>query len=387
MDNYKALFIYPDYYQSTTATRRVLISSRKFFSKMTFAYWARQGYVIDPKDNIFDGIEMSVFLKSAPPRSFQVLLLFVKFQFWVLKNIFKTKPDFISAFTFYTIIPSLFYKYFFNWKCRVVYDPRDYVSVCYRINKIIEWCLNVMDNICIKLSDLTIFPDNQYFGYYGRFRLKADRYFILPNSTEDSWSLVRPQDTHEKYNIPKDQSIIPFIGYFSETRGRDLIYEIIRQKPEGFHFVIAGDFRSQDDIDFFNNQDNVSFLGRITYLEALAIMRDSLVVPLLYDPVSLNNKYAFPTKYYDSLMVGTPVIVSYGQVDVYDAIKKYDIGYAIEYNDVEAFGKLLFNLKENQHTIDRKRIRELFLSDYDYNLFRDRLSAVYKNLLERKSNF
>lgn len=387
MKSYKALFIYPDYYQSTTATRRVLISSSKFFSKITFAYWARQGYVIDPKDNIFDGIEMSVFLKSAPPRSFQVLLLFIKFQLWVFKIIFKQKPEFISAFTFYTIIPSLFYKYFFNWKCKVVYDPRDYVSVCYRVNKFTEWCLNVADNICIKLADLTIFPDNQYFSYYGRFKLKGDKYFILPNSTEDSWGLMRKESTHQRYAIDKDMSIIPFIGYFSETRGRDLIYEIIRQKPTRFHFIIAGDFRNQEDIDFFNEQENVSFLGRITYLEALAIMRDSLVVPLLYDPVSLNNKYAFPTKYYDSLMVGTPVIVSFGQVDVYEAIKKYHIGSAIEYNDVNAFRTLLLEMKENQPKVDKDRIRNLFLNEYDYNLYRDRLSKVYKDLLDRKSRF
>lgn len=380
MSNPKAIFVFPDYYDSTTASKRVLLSSKTLFSELKFAYWARQGMLDDSPDTIFSGIEKVVFVRSAPPRSIKVLFLFISFQWWIFKQIYSYKPDFIQAFTFYTVIPCLIYKYFFAFKCKVLYDPRDYVSVSYYVNKVVGWGLNMLDNICIKLADMTIFPDNQYFIHYGKFYLKPEKYFIMPNSSEDSFSDLRQESTHSKYNISVSEQLIPIIGYYSETRGRYLIQEMILKRPKGYHFIVAGVFRSQEDVDFFTSNDNVTFLGKITYLEALAIMRDSLVVPLLYDPALFNNTYAFPTKYYDALMVDTPVMVTFGQVAVWEDVRQNNVGFGVRYNNVEDFVEMLEALKSVN--FERGTIRRVFLEKYDYEFYKDLLRQRYKTLLD-----
>jgi hypothetical protein len=378
----RVLFLYPDDYDATTATRRVLEAGRGLFPELKFLYWARNGVPKETKDPFYDRIEKEVFLKVAPPRSIQVVWITLLYQWWLLKKIRAYKPDFISAFYFYTAMPALAYKYLFNRSCKVVYDPRDYFAVCYIIHPAITWILRLIDNIFIRLADRVVFPDRQFFTYYGMFRMQADKYFILPNSTEDCYAKISTDDIYESYSIPKGSIIIPLIGYFSETRGKDLFFKIIDQQPEGVHFIVAGVIRDKDDETFFKSHSNVTFLDKIPYTQALWIMRRSTFVPLLYDPASLNNKYAIPTKFYDSLMVGTPVMVSFEQTDLYELVHKHHLGYGIAYNDVNQFIEKLMIFRECKHNFNADVLREHFLKTYDFSLFKQGLYDFYKCLIQ-----
>lgn len=376
----RSIFLYPDYYDSTTATIRILTSSKDIFNDLHFFYWARTGRIKENDDIIYDGIKKTPFTLCAKPRSLHVLWLFVKFQFWLLKNIIKKKPTFISAFTFYTIFPALIYKYFMNWKCKVLYDPRDYIAVCYKVNKVIVFVIQLLDNIVIQLADFVIFPDKQYFTYYGFFKLKSSKYFILPNSTSDQYELLPDEDIYTKYAISKRKILVPILGYFAETRGREVFYNIIKEKIDSVHFIVAGSFRDSNDVMFFESMKNVTFLGKVSYVEALSIMKNSHFTPLLYDPESLNNKYAYPTKYYDSLMVGTPLLVSKGQLNIWNEIVEFDLGYGIEYNSLSDFKELLLKLIKDEKRFDKQRLRAIFLSKYDFNLYKKLLRDVYLKL-------
>lgn len=379
----KALFLFADYYDATTVSRRVLAATKPIFDEVEFLYWGRLGAERESKEAIFSDIPKLAFTETAKPRSMAVLGLFFRFQFWILKQLKTKKPQFVIAFTFYTILPALVYKYVFNRSCKVVYDPRDYVSVSYNLNQFVAFVLNFTDNLFIKFSDLVIFPDRQYFIYYGRFKLKEDHYFILPNSAEDLYDSLENINIYEKYKLPQGKNIIPILGYFEEARGEKALFDLIQENDDRLHFVFAGDFREEKYLLFFDQQkENVSYLNKIPYTDALVIIKESLIIPQLYDPQLLNNVYAYPTKYYDCLMVGTPMIVSTGQIDVFEEIIKYNFGFGIVYNDLEGFKKVINDLIENKHLVDKKEMRRFFLKNYDYNLFRDKLKQKYLNLLQ-----
>ena len=383
-----ALFLFADYYDATTSTRRVLAASKGLFDRTEFLFWSRLGDNRKVTEDIYKNIEMEAFAKTAKPRSIKVLLLFMQFQFWIFKRLLKKKPKFVVAFTFYTIFPTLLYKYLFNRKCMVIYDPRDYVAVSFRINKLIAFILNFVDNIFIKLSNFVIFPDRQYFVHYGKFKLSEDKYLILPNSAEDVYDEVSHIDVHSKYNFPKDKHIIPVLGYFSETRGQEILFNLIKEKHPELYFVFAGDLRDEEHLSFFKqNADNVTFIGKIPYIDAAAIMKNSLLVPQLYDPQLLNNVYALPTKYYDCLMIGTPVVVSKGQLDVAQEVVKHNFGWSIGYTDTKALREIILNLIANPEVIDKSALRKYFLSHYDYRLHEVRLRHAYHKLLDRAYKF
>lgn len=380
----KAFFLFPDYYDATTTSRRVLNATKPIFDEIEFIYWARLGHIRKKEETIFSSVTKTAYTKTAKPRSLGVLVLFLRFQFWILTNLITKKPKFVIAFTFYTILPALLYKYLFNWKCKVIYDPRDYVSVSYRINKVVSCILNFIDNLFIKFSDFVIFPDRQYFIYYGKFKLPENKYLILPNSTEDFYEHTLSNNIFEKYHLPRDKHIIPVLGYFSETRGEKILFDLIKEKHQNFHFVFAGDIRDKNHLDFFeNNKENVSFIGKIPYLDALTIMKEALFVPQLYDPKLLNNVYALPTKYYDCLMVGTPIIVSNGQIDVANEIVKNNFGWSIDYYDLDSLRKIMFEFSANSDTINKDKLRAYFLANYDYIIFKPKLRAVYSKFISQ----
>lgn len=378
----RVLFLYPDDYDATTATRRVLEAGRNLFPELKFLFWARNGAPREIKDSIYNDIQKEVFLKVAPPRSLKVVWLTLVYQLWLLRKIIAYKPDFISAFYFYTALPALLYKFIFNRKCKVVYDPRDYFAVCYIVHPAITWVLRLVDNIFMRFADQVVFPDKQFFTYYGMFKMPQEKYFILPNSTEDCYDELVNDDIYATYNIPTGSIIVPLIGYFSETRGKDLFFKVIKMQPEGVHFIVAGVIRDPFDEAFFRSQPNVTFLDKIPYSRALWIMKESTFVPLLYDPASLNNKYAIPTKFYDSLMVGTPVMVSFEQEDVYHIVSAFKLGIGIAYNNVEQFMENLIIFRQNTRVFNRNDLRTYFLSNYDFSLYKQGLHDFYKKLIQ-----
>lgn len=378
----KALFLFADYYDATTASRRVLSSTKDLFDEIEFMYWARTGKERISNDIIFDNIKLQAFTKTAQPRSIGVLFLSLKFQFWIFKNLFIRKPKFVVAFTFFTIFPALLYKYLFCWKCKVIYDPRDYIAVSFRINKFVVFLLNLADNVVIKLSNFIIFPDNQYFSHYGKFKLDKNKYLIIPNSSEDLFAKTLNINIYDKYKLPKEKKIIPFIGYFSENRGSELIFNLIKEKHPELHFVFAGDIRSQEYLDFFDaHKENTTFIGRIPYIDALTLMKESLLSIQLSNPLIINDSYALFTKFYDCLMVGTPIIVSSGQINQARIIKKNNFGWVIQYDDLNILRETIFDYIKKPHSIQKEKLRAYFLKNYDYTLYKIQLKAVYSNFL------
>jgi glycosyltransferase involved in cell wall biosynthesis len=376
----KTVFLYPDYFDNTTATRRVLETAKDLFPNLEFFYWERAGVQSNHSDPLYEGIKKTNFKRLAPPRSVKVLLVTLQFQWWLLRNIRNSKPQVICAFYIYTILPALVYKYFFNRSCKVIYDPRDYFAVVFRLPAPARYLLKLIDNIFIKLSDRVLFPDQQFFTHYGLFKIPSEKYFILPNSTTDKLNTIKQESLHQKLGLSIETKIVPIIGYFSEDRGRKMFFEAISQKPEGIHFVVAGAFRDVQDIAFFKSQSNVSYLGKVPYLEALWIMEQSAIVPIVCSPDSLNYKFAIPTKFYDSTMVGTPVLVSDGQVDVAEKINANKLGFCIPYNDANAFQNVLYALPKQRDPEQSNRIRQYFLEKYDFVIFKSGLRRFYESL-------
>lgn len=377
----KGVFLFADFYDSTSTSLRILKASKDLFSSIKFVYWARTGIPRKiPKDGIYKDINFDCFVETAPPQSKKIYALTFKYQFWLLQKLRKENNNFVVALTFYTILPALIYKYLFNRKCKVIYDPRDYVADSFSFNKIGAFVLRLADNLFIKLSDFVVFPDEQYFIYYGMFPLKREKCLVLPNSTEDQIGETEKIDIYEKYNLPKEKHLIPILGYFAEGRGEKVLFELIRKNRDDLHFVVAGDIRDEEFLRIFKESKNVSFLGKVPYLDALTILKSSLLSPQLYEPKLKNNAYAFATKYFDCLMVGTPIVVSRGQILQGDEIEKYHFGWVIDYDDTTALEEITDSEIQGSQ-IDKGRMREYFLKNYDFNLFKPKLRAAYERFI------
>jgi hypothetical protein len=376
------LFLFPNDFDATTAARRVLDAGGEIFPDIKFLYWSRNGMKHGNEDEFYKNIDKEAYARTAPPRSIQVLGITFLFQFWLFSKIKQNKPKYIVAFYFYTILPALAYKYLFDTTCMVIYDPRDYFAVCFKINRMLSWLLRFIDNLFIQMADRVIFPDFQYFRHYGMFRIKKYKYFVVPNSTGDALDEISQADIRAELGIPSNSTIIPIIGYFSDARGKAMLFESIKMNLPGVHFVVAGNMRNADDIAFFKSQPNVSYLGKIPYKKALWVMRNSAFVPLFYDPSLKNHMYAIPTKFYDSLMVGIPVVLSSQLIDAVALSRKHQLGFDLEYNDLTGFVNLICRFRDKQVDIPEKTLRNLYLEQFDFNIHASRLKAFYADVIK-----
>lgn len=383
----KAVFLYADYYDATSHIIRLLTSANPVFETIDIVYWARLGRPREkPKDDLYNNTSFICFVSPAPTSKAKVFLKLIKYQWFLLKYLIKTKPSFVTAITFYTILPAIVYKYFYKINSTVFYDPRDYVANTFKFGKFITFILKLIDNVYIKLSDFVLFPDNQYFIHYGLFSLKPDKYLIIPNSTEDSFCEIDKINIFKKYCIPNDKYIIPILGFFNADRGEKILFELIKLKDERLIFIFAGDIRDENYLQFFDDNENVIFLGKIPYKDALAIMNSSLVVPQLYDPALKNNVYAYATKYYDCLMIGTPVVTTDGQINMASEILKNNFGWVINYYDTKALMDVIDNYIKNPNIIDKEKLRTYFKNNYDYSRYKIKLTEIYKNTALKYTN-
>ena len=94
-------------------------------------------------------------------------------------------------------------------------------------------------------------------------------------------------------------------------------------------------------------------------------MKESLLSIQLSNPLIINDSYALFTKFYDCLMVGTPIIVSSGQINQARIIKKNNFGWVIQYDDLNILRETIFDYIKKPHSIQKEKLRAYFLKNYD----------------------
>ena len=100
----------------------------------------------------------------------------------------------------------------------------------------------------------------------------------------------------------------------------------------------------------------------------------------VYDPSIRNHKYAAPNKFYESIMLGKPIIMAYdtGHDDI---ITKNDIGILTEYSE-SGIRDAIYALEKrrNEWNDMGKRAMNLYNSNYSWTIMTERIEEMYRNL-------
>ena len=137
---------------------------------------------------------------------------------------------------------------------------------------------------------------------------------------------------------------------------------------------------------FFLNLDkeynNISFYGRIEYEDALKLEQQADIMLAIYDPSIENHRYAAPNKFYESLMLGKPIIMVKG-TGMSQIVSENQVGAIIDYS-AEGFSKGVSELleKKDKWLEMSKRMKELYKERYSWNEMSQRLINLYKELSE-----
>ena len=233
----------------------------------------------------------------------------------------RKKYDIIHACDFDTIIPSLFMKLFGK---RVIFDIFDWFSdEVHTGNKIIDFTINTLEKLSVKLADLTILCEEERINQIG---CKPKKKIIIPNIPNMYIDIREDIKPNEEQDI-----VIGYVGGFYPDRGLVELIELV-SNTANIKLRIAG-FGNKDienkAIQYSRQYSNIAYYGKVAYDEAVQIMMSCDILYAMYYKVNRNNVFAAPNKFYESIFLEKPIITTKGTL-VGDKVEKEQIGFIIE---------------------------------------------------------
>jgi len=186
----------------------------------------------------------------------------------------------------------------------------------------------------------------------------------------------------EKEEFPASDCLrIAYVGIFGGYRMLPELLSVV-QKDERFELHIGGFGNMEDKIrEAADACPRIVYYGRIPYAKTLALESACDIMTAIYDPVLLNHRYAAPNKFYESLMLGKPVVMA-RNTGFDDAVEKYGIGTLIDECTEEGLLTALEDMlaRRNEWEAMGQRSKNLYEKEYSWAIMEERLLALYKEL-------
>lgn len=191
----------------------------------------------------------------------------------------------------------------------------------------------------------------------------------------------------EKYNLPKDKTIISFIARLSEEKRPTMFVKIAKkllEKHNDLFFVMAGDGPLMNKVQS-RVDENFKLLGMISKTEEIYAVSDITINCSSLEGLALTS--------YESLSMGVPVISTDvgGQTELIDE----KVGGIVHYNenaDKETFtNEILEYVKETERVLEnldsiKKNCRKRILDGFTLDLMVEKFSKIIEESIEKEKN-
>ena len=210
-----------------------------------------------------------------------------------------------------------------------------------------------------------------------QIRKASPRKLYVIHNTPDS---VQQMDTSFQVNGCTGKLKLVYVGVLSRMRLLKETVEVV-SKMDDVEMHIGGFGEYEDWMQKAAEQySNVFCYGKLQYSETLALEKQCDIMMAVYDPSIRNHKYAAPNKFYESIMLGKPIIMAYdtGHDDI---ITKNDIGILTEYSE-SGIRDAIYALEKrrNEWNDMGKRAMNLYNSNYSWTIMTERIEEMYRNL-------
>ena len=272
----------------------------------------------------------------------------IAWMLFVMKEIWKRRKecDSIHACDIDAVLPALFIGKMF--RKFVVFDIFDWISSLTgkgAVYKLVEF----LQNYAYAHSDAVILCEEERKA---QAKAQNNNVLVLPNIPsgktafdEETWGII--SNERKSYDIT-----ISYVGVFDRDRGIENLLSCVSRNPR-ILLNIAG-FGVLDDLvqSYAHEHKNIHNWGRVEYAVGQTIMKNSDVMAAMYHLTSPLHKYAAPNKYYESLLLGVPMITTENTL-VASKVEKYDTGFILD--ETEANLQEVLNSTDLLEEIENKR--------------------------------
>ena len=260
--------------------------------------------------------------RSAYSSGYKNIFSLVLWNYFLLKTLIKQNNTFqvIHACDFDTVLPALIVKILF--KKKVIFDIFDWYTDSRPIkNRFILLILWYLEKLALKKADYIILCEEEREKQLP-IRLSSKKIAVLPN--------IPAFKTEYFENIISNNILkLSYVGVLTRDRGLEDLLSVV-SCFENLEIKIAGFGELEDMVSNYSSQfKNIIFLGKVNYEHGLAIMADSNIICGMYYKTNKNHLYAAPNKYYESLVLGRPLLTTSGTL-VGEKTLKGSSGFVID---------------------------------------------------------
>lgn len=173
---------------------------------------------------------------------------------------------------------------------------------------------------------------------------------------------------------------IVYVGILAGTRFIEEIMELVKE-DERLEFHIGGFGNLENKIiKQAKRCERIYFYGRLPYEKTLALENACDIMMAIYDPMVPNHQYAAPNKFYESLMLGKPIIMA-KNTGFDEIIESNGIGISISYT-LEGLKKGINDIilqRDNWDEMHKKSIL-LYKENYSWDKMKKRILKLYNNI-------
>jgi glycosyltransferase involved in cell wall biosynthesis len=263
---------------------------------------------IGPEFALLNGTRAFTYVKS-------VLL----YNFALFRALRRKRPSIVHASDIETMPGSTLYR--LTSRTRLIYNIHDNVAQRYSIPAPARAVLNTIEGLFVRMSDVTIVPEvfrRDALPAWARSRVK-----VVRNTPRDLGRSPLPSTT--------GPIRIFFGGWLDWGRGLREILDLVARNDD-LELVVAGE-GSADIITQVKANPRTRFLGFVNHEQIMRESAASHVIPALYDPRRLINRYAASNKLAEALSLGRPVLLNSEMMIARD-LAAYDCMIMVDYSAI-----------------------------------------------------
>ena len=309
-------------------------------------------------------------LKAAKNRISWMFFLFK--QFYAKRKLLTV----IHACDLDTAFPACVFKLFFKKDIIVFFDVCDWFSAdIAHENKLILLSFKLMEKFTINQTNEVILcePERREQIPYS---LKKKE-LILPNIP--SFSNYDFLKIDNKFEFNNELIVFSYVGGLNNDRFLD---ELLFVAEKGFINLLIAGFGNkalEEKCSKLSDLQNIKYFGKVKYEDGLNIMYNSDIIYAMYCKSNPNHFFAAPNKYYESMMLGKPIITTSG-ISIAKKVKDLNIGYVID-ESIEDLEILINSLKKDE--MGKKGLNAHLLWENQYkNYTFEFLNSIYRRIIE-----
>ncbi|MEQ6474919.1 hypothetical protein [Comamonas sp. wu1-DMT] len=255
----------------------------------------------------------------------------------------------------------------------MVFDIYDHYADTRNIRGGLGKVISAIERKLAQCADLTILADEARMVQHG---LKpASNLMIVENVPDISWP-------HDELLIEEDEPIK--IGYFGvlekQHRGLENLLEAFSgNKKFELHFAGYGPLEEKI-LEKVKSCSNIRFYGALTHEQGMKKLSEMHCVVGFYYLTVPNHRFASPNKYYEHLLLGLPLLTTYGTPPGNKVVNE-NTGWALS-EGIDSLLSWADQLDIDDLRIKGKNARDLW-EKYYKNYAKETIGGEYLNRLKR----